>query len=117
MLQIYPRFAYLIYEKNGIAKCGIEKAHEAGVVNFPKPISCHLYPIRVEELDNSSFKKLEYDKWDICSAACTKGKKLSVPIYKFLKGPLIRKYGTEFYEKMEDMANYLDPEESIFKDP
>ena len=66
--------AYLIYEGNGIAKCGIEKAYEAGVIDFPKPISCHLYPIRVEELDNSSFQKLEYDRWEICSAACTKGK-------------------------------------------
>ncbi len=103
--------AYLIYEGNGIAKCGIEKANEAGVVDFPKPISCHLYPIRVEEIDNSSFQKLEYDRWEICSAACTKGKALNVPIYKFLKEPLIRKYGKEFYEQMEDMAKYLDPEE------
>jgi hypothetical protein len=100
--------AYLTYEQNGIAKCGIEKAFEAGATDFKKPVSCHLYPIRVEPLDNSSFEKLEYDRWDICSAACTKGKELNVPVYKFLKDPLIRKYGEEFYEKMEHMAKYLD---------
>lgn len=105
--------AYLIYEDNGMAKCGIEKAYEAGVIDYPKPISCHLYPIRVEDLDNSSFKKLEYDRWDICSAACENGKKLSVPIYKFLKNPLIRKYGESFYEQMEHMAGYLDHDEEL----
>ena len=100
--------AYLIYEGNGIAKCGIEKAYEAGVINFPKPISCHLYPIRVEQLKNSSFQRLDYDRWDICSAACSKGKELGVPVYKFLKNPLIRKYGADFYEQMEHMAEHLD---------
>jgi len=99
--------AYLIYEKNGTAKCGIEKAYEAGAVDFPKPISCHLYPIRVEELENSNFQKLEYDRWDICSPACENGKKLSVPIYKFLKGPLTRAYGADFYEQLEHMANHI----------
>lgn len=102
--------AYLTYEKNGMAKCGIEKAYEAGATDFKKPISCHLYPIRVEPLENSSFEKLEYDQWDICSAACTKGEELNVPVYKFLEGPLIRKYGEEFYEKMEHMAKYLEKE-------
>ena len=105
--------AYLTYEDNGIAKCGIEKAYQAGVIDYPKPISCHLYPIRVEDLENSSFKKLEYDRWDICSAACEHGKKLSVPIYKFLKNPLIRKYGESFYEQMEHMAGYLDHGEDL----
>lgn len=107
--------AYMIYEKNGTAKCGIEKAHEAGLIDFPKPISCHLYPIRVEQLGNSSFEKLDYDRWDICSAACENGAKLNVPVYKFVKGPLIRKYGEEFYERLEHMANHLEnPEDSDF---
>jgi hypothetical protein len=104
--------AYMTYEENGTAKCGIEKAHEAGAVDYPKPISCHLYPIRVEQLDNSSFEKLEYDRWDICSAACENGAKLNVPIYKFVKGPLIRKYGAEFYEQLEHMANHLENPET-----
>ncbi|MFK7797736.1 MAG: DUF3109 family protein [Aureispira sp.] len=103
--------AFLNYDENGIAKCGIEKAYEAGVIDYPKPISCHLYPIRAEKLVNSSFEKLEYDRWEICSAACTKGAELNVPIYKFVKGPLIRKYGAAFYEQLEAMAQYLDPSE------
>jgi len=98
--------AYLIYDDNGIAKCGIEKAYEEGVINFPKPISCHLYPIRVSILENG-FEKLDYDRWDICSAACENGKKLNVPVYQFLKTPLIRKYGAEFYEQLEGMAEHL----------
>lgn len=100
--------AYLTYGDDGIAKCGIEKAYEAGIINYAKPISCHLYPIRVEQLDNSSFQKLEYDRWEICSAACENGARLNVPVYKFLKGPLVRKYGADFYEQLEHMAQYLD---------
>jgi hypothetical protein len=100
--------AYLRIEANGMAKCGLEKAYEAGAIDFKKPISCHLYPIRVENLSNSSFSKLDYDEWEICSAACSKGKALQVPVYQFLKEPLIRKYGASFYEQMEQMAQYLD---------
>lgn len=100
--------AYLRIEENGMAKCGLEKAYEAGAIDFKKPISCHLYPIRVENLSNSRFSKLDYDEWEICSAACSKGKALQVPVYQFLKEPLIRKYGASFYEQMEQMAKYLD---------
>ena len=104
--------AFLNYDENGIAKCGIEQAYEAGVIDYPKPISCHLYPIRVERLSNSSFEKLEYDRWEICSEACTMGAELNVPVYQFVKGPLIRKYGEDFYEQLEAMSQYLDkPEE------
>lgn len=100
--------AYLTYGEDGIAKCGIEQAYKAGAIDYKKPISCHLYPIRVEELDQSNFEKLAYDRWEICRAACENGKKLQVPIYKFLKEPLIRKYGEEFYERMQGLADYLD---------
>ena len=99
--------AYLTFEANGMAKCGIEKAYEAGVIDYVKPISCHLYPIRVEQAPNPSFELLEYDRWDICSAACSNGEKLNVPIYKFVKGPLIRKYGEDFYEQLEGLAEYI----------
>jgi hypothetical protein len=99
--------AYLTFEENGMAKCGIEKAHEAGLIDYVKPISCHLYPIRIEEAANPSFELLEYDRWDICSAACSNGEKLNVPIYKFVKGPLIRKYGEDFYEQLEGLAEYI----------
>lgn len=103
--------AYLTYEENGIAKCGIEKAYEAGVIDYPKPISCHLYPIRVERLNNSSFEQLKYDRWEICSAACEKGAALHVPVYQFVKGPLIRKYGATFFEQLEHMAQHYSSHE------
>lgn len=109
--------AYLTFEESGIAKCGIEKAYEAGIIDYPKPISCHLYPIRVERINNSNFQQLKYDRWDICSAACTKGAELNVPVYQFVKGPLIRKYGEAFYEQLESMAQHYgnhDEEELVW---
>lgn len=93
--------AYIAYEENGTAKCGIEKAYEAGKTDFKKPISCHLYPIRIRKKQNMAFEALTYDVWDICSAACELGKKEKLPIYKFLKDALIRKYGAEFYKELE----------------
>ena len=100
--------AYLTYDESGIGKCGIEKAYEAGAIDYPKPISCHLYPIRVEQLKNSSFQHIKYDRWEICSAACTKGAELQVSVYQFVKGPLIRKYGEAFFEQLEDMAQHYN---------
>lgn len=94
--------AYVIFDENGITKCGIEKAYEDGAVAWQKPISCHLYPIRVKNY--SAFTALNYDRWPICSDACTLGKELQVPVYKFLKTPLIRKYGEEFYETLTEAA-------------
>ena len=93
---------YVTYDEKGITKCGIEKAYEDGAVDWQKPISCHLYPIRVTEY--SSFQALNYHEWKICSDACDLGKELKVPVYKFLKGPLIRKYGEEFYSILSDAA-------------
>lgn len=93
--------AYITYEENGTAKCGIEKAYEAGKIDFKKPISCHLYPIRVKRNPNVAFEALTYDVWDICSAACDLGKKEKLPVYRFLKDALVRKYGEEFYQELE----------------
>jgi len=98
--------AYMTLE-NGTAKCGIETAYNAGVTNFRKPISCHLYPIRVSANKQTGFEALNYDNWDICAAACTLGDKEQVPVYQFLKEPIIRKYGADFYEQMEGAAAYL----------
>ncbi len=99
--------AYLTFEKNGVAKCGIEKAAEAGVTDFKKPISCHLYPVRVASTPELGFEALNYDVWDICSAACTAGKKVKLPVYQFVKDAIIRKYGADFYEELEAAAEYL----------
>lgn len=104
--------AFLTFEKNGVAKCGIEKAFEEGATDFRKPISCHLYPIRVSKNEKAGFEALNYDRWDICSAACTAGKKEQIPVFRFAKAALIRKYGEEFYEELEAVANYLEAEKS-----
>lgn len=93
--------AYVIYE-NEMALCGIEKAYNEGLIDWKKPISCHLYPIRIKEF--SSFSAVNYDKWHICSDACVLGKELQVPVYKFLKAPLIRKYGEDWYTELEEVA-------------
>lgn len=95
--------AYVIFDEKGITKCGIEKAYEEGVVDWQKPISCHLYPIRVTEY--STFSALNYHEWSVCNDACELGKELQVPIYKFLKTPLTRKYGEEFYSMLSDAAD------------
>lgn len=99
--------AYMTYTKDGVATCGIEQAYHDGKTDFRKPISCHLYPIRVKKEDKTGFEALNYDRWDICSAACQKGKEQQIPVYQFAKTALIRKYGTEFYEELDAAASYL----------
>lgn len=90
--------AYALYDEKGILKCGIEQAYLDGKIAYKKPISCHLYPIRVKKYDG--FEALNYDRWDICSAACVLGTKLGVPVYKFLKDALIRKFGEDWYAEL-----------------
>jgi hypothetical protein len=90
--------AYAIYDEKGILKCGIEQAYNDGKIGWKKPISCHLYPIRITKKKN--FEAVNYHKWEICSPACAFGKELKVPLYKFLKDPLIRKYGQDWYEAL-----------------
>jgi len=98
---------YMTKDALGIAKCGIEQAYREGVTDFYKPISCHLYPIRVKKDENRAFEALNYDVWDICSAACTLGKKEKLPVYKFVKEALVRKYGVEFYEQLDETVKHL----------
>jgi hypothetical protein len=90
--------AYALYDERGILKCGIEQAYLDGKVGFRKPISCHLYPIRITK--KKDFEALNYHKWSICSAACAYGKSLQVQLYKFLKDPLVRKYGEDWYRQL-----------------
>ena len=92
--------AYLTYSELGIAQCGIEKAYLAGATYFIKPISCHLYPIRVKN-EIAGYEWLNYEKWNICSAACSLGKDLKIPVFQFVKSALIRKYGAAFYEELD----------------
>lgn len=90
--------AYAVYDKKGILQCGIEQAYNDGVIDFKKPISCHLYPIRITKYE--SYHAINYDRWSICSDACALGDKLGVEVYKFLKEPLIRAYGEAWYEQL-----------------
>lgn len=90
--------AYAIYDTQGVLKCGIEQAYLDGKIKFRKPISCHLYPIRITK--KKGFEAVNYHKWSICSAACSYGKSLRVPLYKFLREPLIRKYGSAWYDEL-----------------
>ena len=100
--------AYVICDEKGYTKCAIEKAYEDGVIDWQKPISCHLYPIRITEYSN--FSAINYHEWDICSDACTLGKELGVKVYQFLKKPLIRKYGEEFYQTLSEAAEEWEKE-------
>jgi hypothetical protein len=91
--------AYVTWE-NGITKCAIEKAYEYGAISWKKPISCHLYPIRITKYPE--FDVLNYDRWSICSPACSFGNELKVHVHEFLKEPLTRKYGQEWYKELEE---------------
>ncbi|MFN3839634.1 MAG: DUF3109 family protein [Cyclobacteriaceae bacterium] len=90
--------AYAIYDEKGILKCGIEQAYYDGKIKWKKPISCHLYPIRITK--KKGFEAVNYHKWSICSPACALGKELQVPLYKFLRDGLIRKYGQAWYDQL-----------------
>lgn len=98
--------AFMTYDQQGIAQCGIEQAYNAGEIDFKKPVSCHLYPIRIERNEQSGIDILQYDRWDICSAACSLGEKQQLPLYRFVKDALIRKYGADYYETLEGAVRY-----------
>ena len=97
--------AYISYE-NGVAKCGIELAHQSKEIKFKKPLSCHLYPLLVSKRKTLEF--VNYDKWEICDPACDLGKSLQVPVYQFLKEAIIRKFGKEFYSTLDKVAKHLE---------
>lgn len=94
--------AYVIFSEGGIAKCGLEEAYEKGATKWKKPVSCHLYPIRVKEY--SQLTAVNYHKWQLCDPACQLGESLQVPIYKFVKEGLIRKFGEKWYNELEVAA-------------
>lgn len=89
---------YATRDKKGMLKCGIEQAYQAGKTSFRKPISCHLYPLRIDTYDN--YDAVNYHRWHICNPACDLGRELGVPLYRFLKEPLIRKYGEDWYNEL-----------------
>lgn len=95
--------AFAFYDDTKTLKCSIEQAYLDGKTSFKKPISCHLYPIRL--LKVSELVALNYDRWSICSDACSLGKELKVPVYKFLKEALVRKFGSDWYQELEQVVD------------
>ncbi len=91
--------AYVFFDKAGIAKCAIEQAWLDKKIDWQKPISCHLYPVRITKY--KTYDAVNYHKWSVCKAACVHGENLKVPVYKFLKTALIRKYGKDWYKQLE----------------
>tara|TARA_B100001287_G_scaffold151763_1_gene127716 strand:- start:4516 stop:5103 length:588 start_codon:yes stop_codon:yes gene_type:complete len=95
--------AFVFFDKNNIAKCSIEAAYKKGEINFNKPISCHLYPIRVKNYEK--FQAINVDKWHVCKPACNCGKKLNIPVFKFLKQAIVRMWGEDFYNDLDVVNN------------
>ena len=89
---------FTYYDEQGTCKCAIEKAYREGRTDFYKPISCHLYPIRLQKY--KEFTAVNYHKWQICEDAVCLGKKEDVRVYQFLKEPLIRAFGEEWYDEL-----------------
>lgn len=102
---------FTCYDEKGSCFCAIEKAYRAGKTNFYKPVSCHLYPIRVK--DFGEFKGVNYHRWDVCKAAVLLGKKQDLRVYQFLKEPLIRKFGQPWYDELEDCVKELKEKKMI----
>ena len=97
--------AYVIFDEHKTALCAIEEAYNQGDVDWKKPVSCHLYPVRVK--DYSEFSAVNYHHWHICDDACQLGTELQVPVYKFVKEALIRKFGEDWYTELEKTAEKL----------
>lgn len=93
--------AFVYFDEHNIAKCAIEKAYLDGKIDWKKPISCHLYPIRISEYRD--YDAVNYHSWHICKPACECGSQLDVPVFKFLKEPLIRRYGEDWYHELEQV--------------
>ena len=102
--------AYSVYDERGILKCGIEQAYLAGKSKFRKPISCHLYPIRITRY--KEYEAINYNRWHICSPACRHGEALRVPLYVFLKDALVRRYGKEWYKELILLIQQYEPEKT-----
>lgn len=98
--------AFVRFDDQGTALCSIEDAYNEKIIGFKKPISCHLYPIRVAKF--REYEAVNYNEWHICKPACSCGAKLNVPVYKFLKEAIIRKWGEDFYKEIEMAGKELE---------
>ena len=105
---------YGISDENGIVKCGIEQAFLDGKINWKKPVSCHLFPVIAKKSRNGKSWLVNYEpREDHCRAACKLGKKLKVPVYRFLKEALIRKFGNSFYEALDAAYKYVNTPKKV----
>ncbi len=93
---------YACFDDGKIARCAIEKAYFDGLIKYRKPLSCHLYPVRITK--NNLYDAVNYHKWHLCGPARKYGKKLNIPVYEFAKDALIRKYGNEWYNEFANIA-------------
>lgn len=100
---------YAYKDEQNIIKCGIEKAWKKGIIDFQKPLSCHLFPIRIKE--SEGYEMVNYQpRKKLCNPACKLGSRLKIPVYKFLEQALKRKYGDEFFETLEAVAKKINNE-------
>lgn len=99
---------FTYFDEDGVCKCVIENAYRQGRISVPKPISCHLYPIRLQKYRD--FTAVNYHRWSVCNPALTLGSKEGVELYKFLKEPLIRKFGEKWFEDLSNAAKLLEEE-------
>ncbi|MBD0331236.1 MAG: DUF3109 family protein [Chitinophagaceae bacterium] len=105
--------AYGFRDKQGIIKCGIEKAYNDGKLNWNKPISCHLYPIKISKIKEHTMVNYE-PRETLCKPGCILGKKLKMPVYQFLKDALVRKFGSRFYNALHKIAmDYFESKEAV----
>lgn len=98
------------FEENGITFCAVERAYKARKTAFPKPISCHLYPIRLSTFTNGT-TALNYHRWKVCTGALTRGEMMGIPLYRALREPIIRRFGQPFFDELEQAGRLLREQE------
>lgn len=104
---------FTCYDSCGNCFCALEKAYREGRSSFYKPASCHLYPIRIKKIGDMT--ALNYHRWDVCRMAVERGRQLNLPVYRFLKEPLVRRFGEAWYQELESAVEELK-EQGYLKD-
>lgn len=102
--------AFVYFDETNTAKCAIEKAYLEGKTTWKKPVSCHLYPIRVSQVGED--QALNYHEWEVCSPACDLGNQLQVPVFRFLKEPIVRAFGEEFFTDLEAIEAHIKSQQT-----
>ena len=102
---------FTCYDENGHCLCAFEKAFREGKTSFYKPLSCHLYPIRLKKIGDGV--ALNYHRWEVCRMAVEKGRQLGLPVYRFLKEPLVRRFGDAWYAELESAVEELKAQKYI----